>query len=207
MSLFVSAIVLMLHVDIVSNSILVEKSLVITPFDLFLCSFLGLAAAFDLWEQRIPNWLVFLALSTGFLLNAWQGTGQFLSSLWGFGFVVVVLLLPFAMGIIGAGDVKLLGAVGALLGSAWVPRVLLYSALVGGLLAALSLSSKGVHWTVIKELWMDLMLFVTSRGTLVPASVGERDAKGAHTIPYGVAIGLGTLMAFYGDPYGLWAGF
>jgi len=180
---------------------------VISLFDLFLCSFLGLAAAFDLWERRIPNWLVFLALGVGFLLNAWQGTEQFVSSLWGFGLVIVIFLLPFALGLMGAGDVKLLGAVGALLGAAWVPRVLFYSALVGGLLAALSLVTKGVRWSFIKETWMDLKLFVTSGGTVVPASVGERDAQGAHTIPYGVAIGVGTLVAFYGDPRGYWAGF
>jgi prepilin peptidase CpaA len=180
---------------------------VISFFDFFLCSFLGLAAAFDLWERRIPNWLVFLALGTGFLLNAWHGTEQLLSSVWGFGLVVAILLLPFAMGLMGAGDVKLLGAVGALLGAGWMPRVLFYSALAGGLLAASSLVTKGVRWSFIKESWMDLKLFVTSGGTVVPASVGERDAKGAHTIPYGVAIGMGTLIAFYGDPRGYWAGF
>ena len=179
----------------------------ISFFDFFLCSFLGLAVAFDLRERRIPNWLVFLALGAGFLLNAWQGVEQLLSSVWGFGLVIVIFLLPFAMGIMGAGDVKLLGAVGALLGAAWVPRVLFYSALAGGLLAAFSLANKGGHWSVIRETWMDLKLFVTSGGTVVPASVGERDAQGAHTIPYGVAIGLGTLVAFYGDPQGYWAGF
>ena len=173
----------------------------------FSVSFLGLAAAFDLWERRIPNWLVFLALGVGFLLNAWQGTEQFISSLWGFGLVIIIFLLPFALGLMGAGDVKLLGAIGALLGAAWVPRVLFYSALAGGLLAALSLATKDIRWSFIKETWMDLKLFVTSGGTAVPASVGERDAQGAPTIPYGVAIGVGTLIAFYGDPRGFWAGF
>jgi Flp pilus assembly protein protease CpaA len=54
---------------------------------------------------------------------------------------------------------------------------------------------------------LDMKMFVTSRGTVLPASVSERDANGAHTIPYGVAISLGTLLAFYGDPHGYWAGF
>jgi prepilin peptidase CpaA len=180
---------------------------VISFFDLFLCTFLGLAAAFDLRERRIPNWLVFLALGAGFLLNAWLGVEQLLSSVWGLGLVILIFFLPFAMGIMGAGDVKLLGAVGALLGVAWIPRVLFYSALAGGLLAALSLATKGVRWSVMKETWMDFKLFVTSRGMVAPTSVGEREAHGAHTIPYGVAIGLGTLAAFYGDPNGYWAGF
>lgn len=179
----------------------------ISFFDFFLCSLLGLAAAFDLWERRIPNWLVFLALGVGFLLNAWQGTEQFLSSLGGVGLVIVILFLPFAMGLMGAGDVKLLGAVGALLGVAWVPRVLFYSALAGGLLALLSFAPQQVQWSVLKDTWLDVKLFVTSGGTVVPASVGERDSKGVHTIPYGVAIGLGTFIAFYGDPQGYWAGF
>ena len=41
----------------------------IPVFDLFLVLFIGLAAGFDLWERRIPNWLVLLAMIGGILLN------------------------------------------------------------------------------------------------------------------------------------------
>ena len=176
-------------------------------FDVFLILFVGLAAAFDVKERRIPNWLVLAATLAGFLLHLTGGMSQFLASLSGFGIGIGVFFIPFALGWIGAGDVKLIGAVGAVLGAEWVPRILFYSLLAGGLLAMLSMVTKGKNWSVLHDTWLDLKMYVTSRGTILPASVSERDAKGAHTIPYGVAISLGTLLAFYGDPYGHWAGF
>src|ERR1043166_490256 len=109
--------------------------MVIHFFDLFLIFFLGLAAGFDLRERRIPNWLVLVALTGGSVLNFWQGLPQLLSSLEGFGLGVGIFLIPFALGWLGAGDVKLLGAVGAVLGAHWLPRVIFYSALVGGVFA------------------------------------------------------------------------
>jgi prepilin peptidase CpaA len=176
-------------------------------FDVFLIFFIGLAAAFDLKERRIPNWLVLIATLVGLLLHFISGTPELLDSLSGFGLGIALLFIPFALGLLGAGDVKLVGAVGAVLGAAWVPRVLFYSVLVGGLLALLSLATRRAQWSILKETWIDVKLLVTSRGAVVPASVGERDIKGVHTIPYGVAVGLGTLIAFYGDPQGYWAGF
>jgi prepilin peptidase CpaA len=175
--------------------------------DTFLVLFIGLAAIFDLKERRIPNWLVLIATLGGLLLHSISGTSELLDSLSGFGVGIALLFIPFALGLLGAGDVKLVGAVGAVLGVAWVPRVLFYSALAGGLLALLSLVTQRIQWSVLKETWIDVKLLVTSRGAIVPASVGERDIKGVHTIPYGVAIGLGTLIAFYGDPQGYWVGF
>jgi prepilin peptidase CpaA len=176
-------------------------------FDIFLVLFIGLAAAFDLKERRIPNWLVLAAMLGGLLLHIVNGAPGLLDSLSGIGLGVALLFIPFALGWLGAGDVKLVGAIGAVLGVAWVPRVLFYSALAGGLLALLSLTTQSARWSVLKDTWIDVKLFVTSRGAVIPASVGERDIKGVHTIPYGVAIGLGTLVAFYGDPQGYWAGF
>jgi prepilin peptidase CpaA len=176
-------------------------------FDIFLVLLLGLAAAFDLKERRIPNWLVLIAALGGLLLHFTSGVSQFLNSLSGLGLGIGMLFIPFALGWLGAGDVKLVGALGAVLGAQWIPRVLFYSILAGGLLALLSLATKGIQWSLLKDTWLDVRLFVVSRGTAVPISITEREAKGVHTIPYGVAIGIGTLLAFYGDPSGYWAGF
>lgn len=175
--------------------------------DGLLIVFVGLAAVFDFKERRIPNWLVLAALLGGLSLHIGSGVSGLLDSFSGFGLGVGLLFIPFALGWLGAGDVKMVGAVGAVLGAAVVPRVLFYSVLVGGLLALLSIATQGIQWSILKEIWLDVKLFVTSRGTIVPVSVGERDSQGAHTVPYGVAIGVGTLLAFYGDPQGYWAGF
>jgi len=180
---------------------------VIHFFDLFLVFFLGFAAGFDLRERRIPNWLVLFALTGGILLNFWRGMPQLLNSLEGFGLGVGIFLIPFALGWLGAGDVKLLGAVGAVLGAHWLPRVIFYSALVGGVFALAAIALRGMDLKVVKGAWRDFTLLIMSQGTVLPETVSERGRGGVRTIPYGVAIVCGTLMAFYVDPTGDWAGF
>lgn len=176
-------------------------------FDLFLVLFVLTAVGFDLWQNRIPNWLSFPAIALGVLLGALTGMPRFLDSLFGLGLGLGVLFAPFAFGWLGAGDVKFLAAVGAILGVGWVPRVFFYSALLGGLLALISIVSRGIDKSVFKETWADLKLFCLSRGSVLPQPVTERVSKGAQVVPYGVAIGMATLIAYYVDSHGEWAGF
>src|SRR6266850_237315 len=107
--------------------------------DVLFLLFSGLAVIFDLREQRIPNWLNFLATGAGFLLNGWDGFLSLRDSLSGFGLGIGIFVLPFILGWLGAGDVKLVGALGAILGSAVILRVAFYSVLTGGVLAVFSL--------------------------------------------------------------------
>ena len=176
-------------------------------FDVFLILFVGLAAGFDLREQRIPNWLTLLALIGGLVLNFRQGVPQLLSSLAGLGLGVGIFMIPFALGWLGAGDVKFLGSVGAILGVQCVPRVLFYTTLLGWMLALISIALRGVNLQVLKEAGRDIKLLLMSHGAVLPETVRERSLKGVRTVPYGVAIGLGTLVTFYVDPKGDWAGF
>ena len=94
---------------------------------------------------------------------------------------MAIFFIPFAFGWLGAGDVKLFGAIGAILGLGWIPRLFFYTALLGGVSALISLA--------------------------FAEAVRRQLFKGTLTIPYGVAIGLGALTAFYLDPRGTWAGF
>lgn len=176
-------------------------------FDLFLVFFVVVASGFDLWQNRIPNWLSFPAIAVGVLLNGLMGMSKLADSLFGLGLGLGVLFAPFAFGWLGAGDVKFLAAVGAILGVGWVPRVFFYSALLGGLLALISIVSRGIDRNVFKETWADLKLFCLSRGSVLPQPVTERVSKGARVVPYGVAIGMATLIAYYVDSRGEWAGF
>jgi prepilin peptidase CpaA len=96
----------------------------------------GLAAVTDVWSRRIPNWVTFGTLTLGVLLNAWlHGPAGVFTALAGAA-LGIGLLLPFwALGGIGAGDAKLLGAVGALLGPQALLSVAVYAALAGGVLS------------------------------------------------------------------------
>ena len=75
-----------------------------------------LSVFFDLTVRKIPNWIIAFGLAGGLLLNAAQGFSQFSHSLLGFIVGIAVFIVPFALGWMGAGDVKYFGVVGALLG-------------------------------------------------------------------------------------------
>ena len=150
-------------------------------FNLFLVLFTGSSMGFDVAQRRIPNWLNVAGILGGILINVWKGTPQLFDSMCGLGAGLGILLIPFAFGWVGAGDVKLFGAVGFIFGLSWIPRLLLYSSVLGLMSALISIATtRGV----VKQLF-----------------------KGTLTIPYGVSIGLGALIAFYLDPQGKWAGF
>src|SRR3989440_5130179 len=79
--------------------------------------FVALCVIVDVRTRRIPNAISGAAMLLGVTLNtAYLGTAGLLDSLAGLGITVGVLLWPFAMGGIGGGDVKMMGAIGALLG-------------------------------------------------------------------------------------------
>lgn len=176
-------------------------------FDLFLILFIGFSIGFDVWEKRIPNRLVLLGLIGGILFSAFKGLPQLIESILGLGLGAGILILPFALRWLGAGDVKFFGALGAILGVKWVPRIFFYSALLGGLLALIVIVlGRGINLKAFRGAWLDVKLFIMSLGVVRPKASGEARKK-VITVPYGVAIGLGTLVAFYVDPKGEWAGF
>ena len=166
-----------------------------------------LSVSFDLTVRRIPNWIIAFGLAGGLLLNASQGFVQFSHSLLGFIAGIAVFIVPFALGWMGAGDVKYFGVVGALLGVEWLPRVLFYSIVVAGVIAVGCVSVSRFNSRFLKDAWIDCKLAIFSLGRLLPDSIGKRTAKGADSVPWGVAIGAGTLVAYYVDPTGRWAGF
>jgi len=76
-----------------------------------------LAAATDLRKRRIPNWLTVPAAVAGLSFHLFAPSGWGLTSaLAGFAIGFGLLLLPFLIGGGGAGDVKLLAALGVWLG-------------------------------------------------------------------------------------------
>lgn len=148
-----------------------------------------------------------LGLILGISINASNGFDSLVQSFLGLVVGLGVLLVPFALGWIGAGDVKLLGVIGALLGVSWLPRVFFYSALVAGVIAIGYISVGSATLTGFKSLWTDVKLSVVSMGHVLPKSVSERtETKGGGSVPWGVAFAIGTIIAYYFDYNGQWAG-
>lgn len=160
---------------------------------------LGLIAAgiSDVRSSRVPNILTFpLALSgLGFHTIADSGNG-FLFSVGGLGLGLVLLLGFYVYGGMGAGDVKLLAAVGAMVGPQNVFVGFLFTALFGGLYAvALMVWRVGLAKTAerIKVILVSMVFMKVN----VAASLGETSLP---KLRYALVIGLGTLV---GEGY-LW---
>jgi prepilin peptidase CpaA len=146
---------------------------------------------YDVRYRRIPNVLVLSALLAGVSINTafggWQGM---LSSLEGFGLAFFPMLLMHIFGAMGAGDVKLFGAVGAVLGVGLVPLAFVLVVMLGALLAVYTMLRAGTVFTTLHGVFRIFVGLLP--GWEMPRFAISPDRK--HTIPYGVAIMLGSLI-------------
>lgn len=161
---------------------------------------LGLAVWFDVREQRIPN----VVTAGGFLsflaVRAILGPEAFLAGLAGGVAGLVLGIALFAAGAMGAGDGKLLAAVGAALG---LEIFLLCLPLIGAFGGLLALIEAGRRGSLIATLlrFRQLLFYVVTFGRL-----GVRRTlamPGAVSVPYGVAVAAGAATAWLGWGLGL----
>ena len=111
--------------------------------------FFTLACTTDTFKSKIPNLLNVCLLVAGITINTMSmGIQGFLLSIAGLALGVALLLLPYIMRGMGAGDVKALGALGALIGPYNLLHVFVYMAFYGGGLALLHFL---YHQTDIKK--------------------------------------------------------
>ncbi|WEG13578.1 prepilin peptidase [Pullulanibacillus sp. KACC 23026] len=147
---------------------------------------LGISVYTDLKSRKIYNKVILPALLAALAVNSmiggWRG---FDHSLLGLLVGFSILLIPYFMGGIGAGDVKLLAAVGAIKGTIFVIQASIFMALIGGVIGlCLLLFKKGV----IKN----LISFLLSRRAGVKTPLFLDKTK--KWFPYGVAIAGGAVL-------------
>ncbi len=160
-----------------------------TASDLALVAALAWAVVTDLRSRRISNRLTYSLMALGLLANGIAGGWDGLrSSIFGWLLGAALLVVPCLLGAIGAGDVKLLAAIGALKGPEFVLLAAVYTALAGGALAILELvRSRGARWALgyVAGGWV---------GSVWGKSAQSSAAR-AGTIPYGPAIAAGAIIA------------
>ena len=158
-----------------------------------LLSILTISAIIDFHVQKIPNLITFpgmiIALLYHFFTNGIEGlTFSALGLATGIG----LLIIPYLFGVSGAGDAKLMGAVGASLGLKSVIVAFLLTSLVGGIYAViLILLNKKQFKGFFKKQLITLQLFILTR-KFIPDTVEENRKK--PKLCYGVAIALGTFI-------------
>jgi prepilin peptidase CpaA len=163
----------------------VMKLLLLAPMAAFIMYY-------DVRYRRIPNVLVLGLLIGGLTINiAFGGFGGALTSVEGFALAFLPMFLIHVFGAMGAGDVKLFAAVGSVIGVSMVPLTFLVVVMLGATLAVYTMLRSG---TVFSTLHGVLRIFVgIMPGWEMPRFAIPPDRK--HTIPYGVAIMLGSLIA------------
>jgi len=149
-------------------------------------------AYYDVRYRRIPNAFVLAAFSAGVLMNAILGGLQGVySSITGCALAFFLMFMLHIFGAMGAGDVKLFAAIGAVTGAQLVVPTFIVVVLTGGLLAVVSIIRAGILMTTMHRV---LQIFVGMLpGWQMPKFTVPLDRT--HTIPYGVAITMGSIIS------------
>ena len=140
--------------------------------------------------RKIKNSVTFSAIILGLLLhtlsNGWIGL---IFAAIGLLVGVGLMLIPFLYGQMGAGDVKLMGALGSLLGGYEILNVFLYTTIAGGIIAlGIAVYYKNVINT-LKKVWLLVKCLVLFRSPGTGLILFNKSIP----MPYGVAIGIGAM--------------
>jgi prepilin peptidase CpaA len=163
-----------------------------TVFQFFLVPLAALVIYYDVRYRRIPNAFVIATLISGLTLNfAIGGFNGGLNSIGGCVFAFILMFMLHVFGAMGAGDVKLFAAIGSVIGAQLVLPTFVVVILTGGVLALVSILRSGIFRTTMLRV---LQIFVgLLPGWQMPKFSVPADRR--HTIPYGVAITIGAIIA------------
>jgi prepilin peptidase CpaA len=155
----------------------------------------------DIKSRRILNIITIPTVLGGIIFNlSTTGWGGLLFSGKGFLVGLGLLIIPYLLGGMGAGDVKLMAAIGALMGTSFVFYSFIYTALIGGVISILLIIKSRGFLNTIKSFFFNLsnvVLFRSNLGSLIIPSKNSNSIS----FPYGVAIVLGTFCTL------VWGGF
>jgi prepilin peptidase CpaA len=161
-----------------------------------LIALVAIAAVYDVLFRRIPNWLTAAGVILGLTLNpavrgVWPGL-RF--SLAGLVSAFAIYFALYSLRAMGAGDVKLMAAVGALAGwRNWI-AIFLISAILGAAAALVLVAWRG---RVRKTLWNVAFILSEMKSGRAPYARNEeldvRSSKGL-SLPHGAVIAVGTAV-------------
>jgi prepilin peptidase CpaA len=149
-------------------------------------------AYYDVRYRRIPNPFVLATFISGVVINGIvAGLSGVLASFVGCAFAFILMFMLHVFGAMGAGDVKLFAAIGAVTGAHLVLPTFLVVILTGGVLALISIIRSGAVVTTMQRVLQILVGLLP--GWEMPKFAVPADRR--YTIPYGVAITIGSLIS------------
>ncbi len=160
--------------------------------EIFLVPLAALIIYHDVRYRRIPNAFVLATLISGLILNLIVGGLQGgLNSIGGCVLAFILMFILHVFGAMGAGDVKLFAAIGSVLGAQLVLPTFVVVVLIGGVLALVSVLRSGIFTTTMHRVLQILVGLLP--GWQMPKFSVPADRR--LTIPYGVAITIGAIIA------------
>ena len=155
------------------------------------------AAVIDGWKLKVPNWLTFPMIVAGWAYSgAYFGWEGLLWSLLGTVAGLALLLPAYAIGGMGAGDVKLLAGVGAWVWATDTFYAFCVSTVVGGLIAMLMILYRRAWAKHQSQFWMILNEIFTIREANQLSTIAAERKSRMLLLPYGIPIAIGTIMYF-----------
>lgn len=154
----------------------------------------------DIAKGHVYNWATLPALAVGIGLAALASLDQHSAApvaSCGIGLFIgyVTLYLFYRIGQLGGGDVKLMGAVGALQGYPLIISTLFFSALVGSVVGIAVALFTGRFWESLRGAGKALVL-KSDAPALAGAESGGMSPQAGVTIPFGFAIAAGGIWAW-----------
>lgn len=154
------------------------------------------AAVYDIRYRRIPNWLTMIGVLVGLGLNTflYQGWPGLRIALMGLAIGFGVYFVLYALRAMGAGDVKLMAAIGAMVGWEDWFGIFVITAIIGGAAALVLVLFRGR----LKRTLFNVSFILSEMKSGRPAYVGkeELDVRNpkALGLPHGAVIAVGTII-------------
>jgi prepilin peptidase CpaA len=161
---------------------------------------LVVAAVIDGMKLKVPNWITFPMIVSGWIYSAtlspyagWEGL---VYSLIGTAVGLALLMPAYAIGGMGAGDVKLLAGVGAWVWGTTTLYAFAVSAVIGGIIAVgMVLAGKG--WDKHRnQFWMICNEIMTVKDPDKLSTIAAERKPTMMLLPYGIPIAIGTIAYF-----------
>jgi prepilin peptidase CpaA len=162
-----------------------------------LSTILVVAAVIDGWKLRVPNWITLPLIAGGWVYSTvvfgWPGLGW---SLLGTAVGLALLLPAYAIGGMGAGDVKLLAGIGAWVWSLTTLYAFCVSAMIGGVIAIGMVLWRRDWFHHYYQFFAIASEIVEVRDPDTLSAIAAKRKSSMLLLPYGIPIAIGTIAYF-----------
>src|SRR6516164_846048 len=154
------------------------------------------AAVFDVRYRRIPNWLNVFGMLAGIAMNSflYQGLPGLGFALKGLFLAFTVYVVLYALHAMGAGDVKLMAAVGAIVGWENWFGIFIITAVIGGILSLILVLLRGRLRKTLFNVGFILSEMKSGRPAYLKNEELDVKSKKALGLPHGAVIALGSIF-------------